>query len=187
LIEIDACLPGLAERGHLRAVRDWPEYHTPKYRVINIDGDPTARQQVIARYLTAEKRAAAVPGSSLAVTPANYEFRYIGSSGGPPVYAFHITPRKIRPGLIDGELWIDGATGLAVHQAGYFVKRPSIFIRRLKIVRDVSLRGGVPYLGTTHVQIDTRVVGRAELTITEGPCNTTQESWTNEYSCSTDQ
>jgi hypothetical protein len=194
LLEIDAWLPGLAERGRLRAIRDWDEYQTPEYQVIHLEGDATVRQQVIARYLTAEKRAAAMSTSSLAVTPANYKFRYIGSTGGPSVYAFHITPRKKRPGLIDGELWIDGATGLAVHQAGYLVKRPSIFIRRLKIVRDVSLRDGVPYLRTTHVEIDARVVGRAELTITESPCfnqpstiSATQESRNNEYTCSTGQ
>jgi hypothetical protein len=170
LLDIDACLPRLAEQGHLRAVRDWPEHETPEYKVIRIEGDATVKQQVIARYLTAEQRAAAMPTSSLAVTPANYNFRYVGSSGGPPVYAFQITPRKKRPGLIKGELWIDGATGLAVHQAGYLVKKPSAFIRKLKITRDVSLRDGAPYLRTTHVEIDVRFVGRAELMIVESPC-----------------
>ena len=128
------------------------------------------KQQVIARYLTAEKEAAAMPASSVAVTPANYKFRYLASSGGTPVYAFQITPRHKRTGLIKGELWIDGATGLAVHEAGYLVKKPSIFIRRLKITRDVSLSDGVPYLRTTHLDIDVRFAGRAELTIIESPC-----------------
>ena len=170
LMEIDASLPGLAEHGHLRAIRDWPKYHTPDYQVIHIEGDATVKQQVIARYLTAEKRAAPVPASSVAVTPANYKFRYVASSGGPGVYAFHITPRKKRPELIKGELWIDGATGLAVLEAGYLVKRPSMFIRRFKITLDVSLRDGAPYLRTTHLDIDVRFVGRAELTIIESPC-----------------
>ena len=152
------------------------------------------KQQVIARYLTVEKRAAALPASSVAVTPANYKFRYVASSGGPAVYAFHITPRRKRPGLINGELWIDGATGLAVHEAGYLVKRPSMFIRRLKITRDVSLRGGAPYLRTTHLDINVRFVGRAELTIIEAPCAdppstiiATQGRKNNEYTCSTGQ
>ena len=128
------------------------------------------KQQVIARYLTAEKEAAATPASSLAVTLANYKFRYLASSGDAPVYAFQITPRYKRTGLIKGELWIDGATGVAVHETGYLVKKPSIFIRRLKITRDVSLSDGVPYLRTTHLDIDVRFAGRAELTIIESPC-----------------
>jgi hypothetical protein len=174
LLEIDACLPKLAEQGHFQAVRDWvqksPEQEGPEYQGMHIDGDATVKQQVIARYLTAEQSAAAMPASSLAVTPANYKFRYAGSSGGRPFYVFHITPRKKRPGLIEGELWIDGATGIAVHESGYLVKKPSVFIRKLKIIRDVSLRDGAPYLRTTQVEIDVRVIGRAEMTILERPC-----------------
>jgi hypothetical protein len=169
-MEIDGSLPGLAERAHLRAVRDWTENHTPDYHVIHIEGDAMVKQQVIARYLTAEKQAAEIPASSVAIMPGTYKFRYVATSGGTSVRAFQITPRKKRPGLIKGELWIDSATGLAVQEAGYLVKRPSIFIRRLKITRDVSLRDGAPYLRTTHLDIDTRLVGRAELTIIEIPC-----------------
>jgi len=170
LLEIDASLPRLAERGNLRAIRQWSERQTPDYQVIRIEGDAMVKQRVLARYLTAEKEAAAMPPSSVAVTLANYKFRYLASSGGAPVYAFQITPRHKRTGLIKGELWIDGTTGLAVHEAGYLVKRPSIFIRRLKITRDISLSDGVPYLRTTHLDIDVRLVGRAELTIIESPC-----------------
>ena len=170
LLEINASLPRFAERGNLRAIRNWPERQTPDYQVIHIDGDATVKQRVLARYLTAEKDAAAIPASSVAVTLANYKFRYLASSGGTPLYAFEITPRHKRTGLIKGELWIDGATGLAVHEAGYLVKRPSIFIRRLKITRDVSLRDGVPYLRTTHLDIDVHFAGHAELTIVESPC-----------------
>ena len=139
--------------------------------MIRIDGDATIKQQVIARYLTAEKEAAATPASSVAVTLANYKFRYLATaSGATPLYAFQITPRHKRTRLVRGELWIEGATGMAVHEAGYIVKRPSVFIRRLKITRDVRLSDGVPYLRTTHLDIDVRFAGRAELTIVESPC-----------------
>jgi hypothetical protein len=169
-LEIDASLPGLAERGNLLAIRYWPERQTPNYQVVHIEGDPMVRQGVIARYLTAEKEAAATPPSSVAVTNANYKFRYLATSGGTPLYAFQITPRHKRTGLIKGELWIDGATGVAVHEAGFIVKRPSIFIRRLTIERDVTISDGVPCLRTTHLDIDVRFVGHAQLTIVERPC-----------------
>jgi hypothetical protein len=190
LLKIDASLPGLAERGSLRAIRHWPERQTPDYQVIRIEGDATVKQQIIARYLTAEKEAAATPASAVAVTLANYKFRYLASSGGTSVYAFQITPRHKRTGLIKGELWIDGATGVAVHEAGYLVRGPSLFIRRLKITRDVSLSDGVPCLRTTHLDIDVRFAGRAEMTIIESPCDpplstiiATQESGTGEQNC----
>jgi hypothetical protein len=170
MLEIDAYLSRLGEEGHLRAIRAWAESKTPEYQVIHLDGDASVKQQVIARYLKAEQQAAAMPASSLAITPATYKFRYVGSSSGTPVYVFRITPRKKRSGLINGELWIDGATGLLIHEAGYLVKRPSIFIRHFKIVRDVRLQDGAPYVRTTQIEIDARFVGRAELTITESPC-----------------
>ena len=169
LVEIDAALPKLAEQGRLRAIRHWSKHQTPDYQVIHLEGDATVKQQVIARYLTAEKEAAATPASSIAVTLANYKFRYLATSGGTTVYAFQIAPRHKRTGLIKGELWIDGATGVAIHEAGYLVKKPSIFVRRLKITRDISLREGVPYLRTTHLDVDVRFAGRAELTIIETP------------------
>jgi len=170
LLEIDASLPRFAERGNLRAIRHWSKRQTPDYQVLRIEGDAIVKQRVIAGYLTAEKEAATMPASSVAITLANYKFHYLASGGGTPAYAFQITPRHKRTGLIKGELWIDGATGFAVHEAGYFVRKPSIFIRRLKITRDVSLSDGLPYLRTTHLDIDIRFAGRAELTIVESPC-----------------
>jgi hypothetical protein len=170
MLEVDAYLPRLGEEGHLRAIRAWAESKTPEYQVIHLDGDASVKQQVIARYLNAEQQAAAMPASLLALTPANYKFRYVGSSSGTPVYVFRITPRKKRSGLINGELWIDGATGLLIHEVGYLVKKPSIFIRHFKIIRDVRLQDGAPYIRTTQIEIDARFVGRAELTITESPC-----------------
>jgi hypothetical protein len=170
-LEIDASLPKLAKQGCLRAFRVWAGHGMPDYQVIHIEGDSIVKEQLIARYLREEKRAAGMPASSVALTPANYKFHYIVSSGGgPTVYAFQTMPRKKRPGLIKGELWVDAATGIAVHETGYLVKRPSGFIRRFKITRDVSLRSGVPYLRTTQLDIDTRLVGHAEMKIIERVC-----------------
>jgi hypothetical protein len=179
MLKIDAYIPSMGEEGHLRAVRAWDESKTPRYQVIHLDGDASVKQQVIARYLNAEQQAAGMPVASLALTPANYKFRYVGSGSGTPVYVFHITPRKKRSGLINGELWIDSA-GLLIHEAGYLVKRPSIFIRHFNIVRDVRLHEGAPYIRTTRIEIDARFVGRAELTITESPCSDEQSGDLNQ-------
>jgi len=66
-------------------------------------------------------------------------------------------------------LWIDAATGIGVHQAGYLVKRPSIFVRRVGVVQDVDLREGRPYRRITRLELDTLLAGRAELTVREHP------------------
>jgi hypothetical protein len=173
-VQIEASLPGLAKQGTMRAVRQTGDSERSEYSEVVFDGDSTVKHEVIGRYLTAQEQAEELPYSSVTVTPSNYKFRYVGSveTTETRVYVFQITPRKKRAGLIQGQIWIDSATGIAVHQAGHFVKRPSVFIRRIEVARDTNLRDGLPPTRVTHVKVDTRLVGRAELTITERPLQT---------------
>jgi hypothetical protein len=171
-IEIEASLPKLEKQGRLRAIRHLLPLGKPEYQVLEIAGDKLVRQQVIIRYLSAEVRAAEIPASSVAITPVNYKFRYKGSVkiGETVAYAFLITPHKKREGLIKGELWLDGETGAVVRESGYFVKKPSIFVKRVEVTRETAVRDGIAEARVTHVSVDTRLVGRAELTIHERPC-----------------
>jgi hypothetical protein len=171
-VEIDASLPKLEKQGRLSAIRRLLPLGRPEYQVLEIAGDQTVRQQVIFRYLSAEVRAAAIPASSIAITPTNYRFRYKGSvkTGETVAYAFLITPRKKREGLIKGELWLDGETGAVVRQSGHLVKQPSILVKRVDVTRETTLQDGIAAMRVTHLSVDTRFVGRAELTIHERPC-----------------
>jgi hypothetical protein len=168
-VEIEASLPGLGKQGSMLAVRETGDSERSEYHVITLDGDSTVTHQVIARYLSAQEHAEGLPYSSVAVTPANYTFRYIGSveTDGSIAYVFQVTPREKREGLFRGQIWIDSVTGTAIHQEGRFVKRP-IFVRRIEVARDTQLSNGLPFSRVTHVAIETRV-GRAELKITECP------------------
>lgn len=173
-VDIQASLPSLQKSGHLSAIRHPGAEQVssaPKYDVLRIEGDATVKQQVIARYLSAEKQASSAQSSSVAITPANYKFRYIATveEGGSRSYVFDLTPKKKRSGLMKGQLWIDAATGVAVQQDGYLVKSPSVFIRRIEIARTTDLNGGTPSRRVTHVSIESRLFGKAELTITESP------------------
>ncbi len=171
-VNIEASIPRLAKQGSLRAIRRLLPFGKPEYQVLQINGDEMVRHQVIARYLSAEGGAEALPEQSVAITPANYRFRYRGRAtegGGADAYIFDITPHKKRAGLIRGQLWVDAASGMAVRLTGYLVKRPSIFVRRINITRDTYLQSGTAYARITQVAIDTRLVGRADLTVTEWP------------------
>jgi len=170
-IEINASLAGREERGRLRAIRRLLPLGKLEYKVLEMAGDPMVRRQVILRYLSADSQAVAVPAESVAITPANYKFRYNGAveTAGATAYSFLITPRQKREGLVKGELWIDGETGAAVRQAGYFVKSPSIFVKRITVTRETVLLDGLAVERITHLSIDTRLIGRAELTIHERP------------------
>ena len=181
-VEIEASLPGLAKEGRMLAVRQTGASERSEYSAISFDGDSTVKRQVIARYLSAQEQAEALPYSTVAVTPANYKFRYLSSvenssmaNNATTICIFQIVPKKKRAGLIRGQIWIDSTTGVAVHQAGRLVKRPSVFIRTIEVSRDTNLRDGLPYTRVTHVTIETRLVGAAELTITERPLQAAQQ------------
>jgi ABC-type transporter Mla MlaB component len=171
VLDIEASLPKLAKKGRLQAIRRLVPFARPEYQVLQFEGDGVVRQQVIARYLSADAQARQLPPSAVAVSAANYKFRFIGpiGTGRTLTYVFRITPKKKRLGLIQGELWIDTATGLVVRQAGYLVKRPSMFVRRIDVTQDTEIREGSPYLRITRLGIETRLAGRAELTIKEHP------------------
>jgi hypothetical protein len=170
-IEIDASLPKLEGQARLRAIRRLLPQGKPEYQVLESIGDQTVKQQVILRYLSSDAQAADIPATAVAITPANYKFSYKGArnTAGVMTYVFGIKPLKKRTGLIRGELWLDGDSGAVVRESGYLVKSPSIFVKRINVTRETDVRDGRPAGRTTHLSIDTRLVGRAELTIHERP------------------
>ena len=170
-IEIEASLPKLNKNGRLRAIRRTPSANHPEYQVVEISGDSMVNHELIARYLRADERAAQLSNASTAITQANYTFRFVGAVqfGDDLEYVFRIIPRKKREGLINGILWIDCDTAIAVRLSGYLVKNPSIFLKRVNMTRENRLRDGIVETRITHLLIDTRLVGSARLVVVERP------------------
>lgn len=170
-IEIEASLPKLNKSGRLRAIRRaFPGEH-PDYKILEVAGDRTVTNQVIARYISADQRAADLPASSVAITPANYQFNYAGTVrlDDRAVYAFRMIPRKKRQGLIYGVLWLDSETGIAVRESGYLAKNPSVLLKRVNVTRENELQNGRIEAKITHVLVEARLVGRVQLIIVERP------------------
>jgi hypothetical protein len=171
-IEIHASLPKLEKTGRLLAIRHLAPTSESKYEVVQLAGDPTVKEQVIMRYLQAQQRAAEMPAASVAIARANYKLAYkraVDDGERQAAYVFQITPRRKREGLIKGELWLDESTGAPIRESGRLVKSPSIFIKRITITQENTLRDGIIESRLTHVTIETRLVGRAELVIEERP------------------
>jgi hypothetical protein len=170
-IEIEASLPKLNKSARLRAIRRALSAGQPEYQVLELSGDSMVNHELIARYLSADKRATELSTASTAITPANYKFRYVGSVQlqGDQTYMFRIIPHKKKQGLINGILWLDGDTGIAVRLSGYLVKNPSIFVKRVNVTREYCLRDGIVEAQTTHLLLDTRLVGSARLVVVERP------------------
>jgi hypothetical protein len=151
----------------LRALRRISAIGRITYDHLRFEGDRTVKNEVIARYLTAETQAQTDQAAKLDVTPANYKFKFKGMmpGDGRDVYVFQVTPRKKRVGLYRGEVWIDAGTYLRVREAGSFVKNPSIFLKKIEFVRTYEIRDGISVPLEIHSVVDTRLVGKAELTI----------------------
>ena len=166
-VDIEAELPKLQKRGHLYALRRISNLGRITYDLLRFEGDRSIKNDVIARYLTAEAEAHKSEQSTFAVTPANYKFKFKGlvEKEGRKVYVFHVSPRKKTLGLFDGELWLDPDTHLAVREAGRLVKSPSIFVRKIEFVREYVIQNGIAVPSRIQSFVHTRLVGKAKISV----------------------
>jgi hypothetical protein len=165
-VDIEASLPKLQKHGRLHALRRISRLGRVTYESLHFEGDNTIKNSVIARYVAGETQGQWNEGD-LAITPANYKFKYKGLSSreGRQLHVFQLTPRQKRVGLFKGELWLDAETCLPLRESGRFVKSPSIFLRKIEFVRDYEIRDGVAIPREIDSTVETRIVGKAELTV----------------------
>ena len=165
-VSIDASIPKLKEHATLRALRRISKLGQITYRVLGFQGSSTVKNQVIARYLQAEQQGQG--DQSLAITPANYKFKFKGEETEPNherVYVFNISPRKKRVGLFKGQIWIDAQTYLPVFEKGRLVKNPSIFFKKVDFERAFKIQNGIAVPEYLNSVIDARLIGKVELNI----------------------
>lgn len=161
-VNVDARLPRLEKHGKLTALRRISKLGLITYKALGFSGDTLVKKEVIARYLAEDSQS-----RDIAITPANYKFKYKGRENrdGREVQVFQLTPRRKVVGLFHGELWLDAETAMPVREAGRFVKSPSIFLKKIEFVREYQIRDGVAIPKHIESKADVRVFGRAELTI----------------------
>ena len=164
-MNVHANLPKLGKSGTLRALRIISKFGKITYKALGFSGDSTVKQEVIARYLQAESEAR--ENGSIAISPQNYKFRLKATleRNAQKIFVFQLTPKKKIIGLFKGELWLDGATGMPVREKGEFVKSPSVFLKKIEFVRDYEIHDGVAFPSRIESTVDTRLVGKAELSI----------------------
>ena len=194
-VSIFAALPSLKKTGRLHALRHISRLGRITYQVLGFEGDATVKREVIARYLAAEMDAAHAAQSGdahshppLAVMPDGYGFEYKGpvERDGRDTFLFQVTPKQRslaartgdffrrlfgRPAASDrtavfkGQIWIDRETYLPVEQAGTLAGVGSIWVKHIAFVLKYEIRDGRSVPLHLESVADTRVVGRAELTI----------------------
>lgn len=164
-VDIQASVPNLKQQGRLRASRRISRLGRISYRVLGFQGDKTVKNQVIARYLQAEQQAQGK--QDLAITPVNYKLKYKGERAvdGRHVYVFDLAPRKKRVGLFKGEMWLDANSYLPVYEKGRFVKNPTLFFKKVEFERAYSIQNGIPVPEHMASTIETRLVGKVDLSV----------------------
>ena len=163
--EIDASLPKLKKNGRLEALRKISKLGKITWDHLHFSGDNTIKREVIARFIQTEQEQ--TDTSKMSITPDNYKFKLKGieNKNGQRVYVFHLTPKKKIPQLFKGELWLDAETYLPIHEAGTFVKSPSVFLTKVQFVRDYEILNGFAVPKHVESQAETRFWGPAQVTI----------------------
>ena len=165
-VQINADIPTLHKTGKMNALRMISKLGKIRYKMLGFSGDDTIKNDVIARYLTAETESQK-DNSQYAITPVNYRFKYKGylEQSGQQIYLFDLKPRKKRVGLFKGELWLDAKTFMPLREEGEFVKNPSVFLKKVEFVRDYEIQNGIAVPKHIESKVDTRIVGRADISI----------------------
>lgn len=167
IARFDGRLPGMNKSAEIVAQRAISPAGAISYAVISQEGDATVRKELIARFMNEEISNALKDNSATSLNPYNYRFRYRGprTQAGREIHVFEVNPREKDVGLFRGEVWLDGETGLPLHQEGRFVKSPSVWLKELEFSRDFEVRKGfsVPTVIRTSTRV--RIYGLAELDI----------------------
>ncbi len=72
-VSIEATIPKLKEHGSMKALRKISKVGTITYRMLMFQGDNTIKNEVIARYLTAEQQSQG--DQSIAITPGQLQIQ----------------------------------------------------------------------------------------------------------------
>jgi hypothetical protein len=187
-VNIDASVPKLKKEGKLHALRKISELGKITYKVLAFQGDDTIKNEVIARYLEAEQKGQ--DNQKLAITPANYKFKFKGShrlSDGQKIYVIFLSPRKKEVGLFKGEMWLDAQTFLPIMESGKFVKNPSVFFKKVEFVRAFAIQNGTAVPQHMQSVIDARLIGRINLRVDYTPVQPNNQPAANTGDASSQQ
>jgi hypothetical protein len=165
---IRAQLPESSQYGEYELERHYAAPRTLEFKALHFTGDGFVKNNIITRLLQSEVDHVQKDDASLtALTPANYKFSCKGTTQleGRLVHVYQLKPRKKRPNLFKGRIYLDAHTGSLVRAEGTVVKSPSFFIKKIDFVQDYTDVGPFTLPAHIHSEAVTRIVGRAVVDI----------------------
>jgi len=165
-----AKVPKLQKDASLTARRTVTATGEVKYETVRTRGDKSILKEVIARLMNAEEEAPPNKYQEMAINEEHYRFKHKGviEKDGHITYVFEVIPKKKKPGLFKGDIWVDKETGLIIREAGRLVKSPSVLIKRVDFVREYEIKDNYSMPLRTKSSTETRLWGKAEVSILYG-------------------
>ena len=157
--------------GRMRAAIDaWTTLdpvHGFTFEITSMEGSPLIQRKVLIAALEAEQMAVQSGSNKAqsALTPANYEFLGISPEDGRLV-KMDVRPRRKHVMLVDGALFIEADSADLVRVEGELSKRPSIWTRRVHVVREYDRVEGVHVPISMRSTADVLIVGSSSFSMT---------------------
>ena len=136
------------------------------FDIVKMDGSSVIQKHVLIKALEAEQDAvqSTTNKSQSALTPANYEFLEI-SPAGDRMTRINVKPRRSHVMLINGHLVIESDSADLVRVEGELSKRPSLWTRRVRVVREYDRIAGVHVPISMKSTADVLIVGTSSFSM----------------------
>jgi len=170
---VRAELPRSSQRGELELERHYGIPRTLTFKALRYIGDGFVKTNVIARLLQSEVDHVQKDDPAVtAIRPENYKFSHKSTTqiAGRVVHVYQIKPRKKRPGLFKGHIYLDASTGSLLRAEGRVVKSPSIFVNKIDFVQDYGDVNGFTLPTHIHTEAKAALVGRTVVDIVNSDC-----------------
>ena len=166
--DINGELPAFSESGNMSVLRKIsPEGEISYEPMRDFEGDNRIKKDVIARYLEKEQESHGY--GALNITPEDYTFQIkaILREKTRTTYVFDVIPHERKDGAVQGEIWIDGETGMPLRESVELVKSPSFWLTDIRTNRDYTLKNGMSVIQRMENRANIRMLGagHAEINI----------------------
>ncbi len=171
---VRADLPRSSQHGELELERHYSVPHTLSFKVLHFVGDGFVKTNVIGRLLQSEVDHVQKDDPALtAIRPENYKFshKHTLQLEGRTVHVYQVKPRKKRPGLFKGHIFLDAYTGGLVRAEGRVVKSPSIFVKKIDFVQEFADINGYTIPTHIHSEAKAAIVGLTVVDIVNSDCH----------------
>jgi hypothetical protein len=151
------------------------DYRAPDARTFektSEKGSGIVRHLVFDRLMDSESESSTGKGHrDSALTPTNYDFRFVGVEDAGPYHCFvlEVAPKRKDKYLFEGKIWIDTQDFAVARIEGHPAKKPSFWINHADFVRKYQKVDEFWLPLRDETQVEVKIYGKRVLTIEHGP------------------